>query len=45
MRIRRSQRTFHGHRIEETAFTKGQGPDPRTITTVGGGNDDPDPLE
>jgi len=36
---------LHGHRIEETAFAKGQGPDPRTITTVGGGNDDPDPLE
>jgi hypothetical protein len=36
---------LHGHRVEEAAFAKGQGPDPRTITTVGGGNDDPDPLE
>jgi hypothetical protein len=36
---------LHGHRIEETDFAKGRGPDPRTITTVGGGNDDPDPLE
>ena len=34
-----------GHRVQEQAFAKGQGPDPRTITTVGGGNDEPDPLE
>jgi len=36
---------LHGHRIEETAFAKGQGPDSRTITTLGGGNDDPAPFE
>lgn len=36
---------LHGHREEEAAFAKGQGIDPRTITTVGGGNDEPDPLE
>jgi hypothetical protein len=34
-----------GHRVQEQAFAKRQGPDPRTITTVGGGNDEPDPLE
>ncbi len=36
---------LNGHRIQEQAFAKRQGPDPRTITTVGGGNDEPDPLE
>ena len=34
-----------GHRNQEREFAKGSGPDPRTITTVGGGNDEPDPLE
>jgi hypothetical protein len=34
-----------GHRRQEQAYAKRQGPDPRTITTVGGGNDEPDPLE
>src|SRR5229473_4575805 len=34
---------LHGHRVEELDFAKGQGVDPRTITTVGGGNDEPDP--
>src|SRR6266853_6751580 len=36
---------LHGHRVEEQAFAKGTGVDPRTITTVGGGNDEPDPLQ
>jgi hypothetical protein len=36
---------LHGHREEERAFAAGQGVDPRTITTVGGGNDEPDPLQ
>jgi len=36
---------LHGHRVQEQAFANRQGPDPRTITTVGGGNDEPDPLE
>jgi hypothetical protein len=36
---------LQGHRIQERDFAKGKGPDPRTITTVGGGNDEPDPLE
>src|SRR5882672_208347 len=36
---------LHGHREQERTFAKGQGVDPRTITTVGGGNDEPDPLE
>jgi len=36
---------LHGHRVEELDFAKGQGVDPRTITTVGGGNDEPDPLQ
>src|SRR5882757_8345729 len=27
---------LHGHRVEELDFAKGQGVDPRTITTVGG---------
>jgi hypothetical protein len=34
-----------GHRVQEQAFAKKQGPDPRTIATTGGGNDEPDPLE
>jgi hypothetical protein len=36
---------LHGHRVQELDFAKGQGVDPRTITTVGGGNDEPDPLQ
>jgi hypothetical protein len=37
---------LHGHRVQELDFAKGLGVDPRTITTVGGGNDDePDPLQ
>jgi hypothetical protein len=36
---------LQGHRLQEREFAKGKGPDPRTITTVGGGNDEPDPLE
>jgi hypothetical protein len=36
---------LHGHRIQEADFAKGKGIDPRTITTVGGGNDEPDPLQ
>src|SRR5258706_1738989 len=36
---------LHGHRVEEVDFAKGQGVDPRTITTVWGGNDEPDPLQ
>src|SRR5215467_9630890 len=36
---------LHGHRVQEEAFMKGKGVDPRTITTVGGGNDEPDPLQ
>ena len=36
---------LQGHRLQERAFAQGKGPDPRTITTVGGGNDEPDPLE
>src|SRR5256714_176909 len=36
---------LHGHRVQELAFAKGQGVDPRTITTIGGGNDEPDPLQ
>ena len=36
---------LHGHREQERAFASGRGVDPRTITTVGGGNDEPDPLE
>jgi hypothetical protein len=36
---------LHGHRVQEEAFAKGQGVDPRTIATTGGGNDEVDPLE
>jgi hypothetical protein len=36
---------LHGHRVQEADFAKGKGVDPRTITTVGGGNDEPDPLQ
>src|SRR5947207_304357 len=36
---------LHGHRVEELDFARGQGVDPRTITTIGGGNDEPDPLQ
>ena len=36
---------LNGHRVLERDFAKGRGADPRTITTVGGGNDEPDPLE
>jgi hypothetical protein len=36
---------LNGHRVLESDFAKGRGADPRTITTVGGGNDEPDPLE
>jgi len=36
---------LHGHRVQELDFAKGQGVDPRTITTVAGGNDEPDPLQ
>jgi hypothetical protein len=36
---------LHGHRVQELDFAKGQGIDPRTITTVAGGNDEPDPLQ
>src|SRR5258706_6470034 len=36
---------LHGHRVQEADFAKGKGADPRTITTVGGGNDEPDPLQ
>jgi hypothetical protein len=36
---------LNGHRVLEADFAKGRGADPRTITTVGGGNDEPDPLE
>jgi hypothetical protein len=36
---------LHGHRVQELDFAKGQGVDPRTITTVGGGNDEADPLQ
>jgi hypothetical protein len=36
---------LHGHRVQEADFAAGKGVDPRTITTVGGGNDEPDPLQ
>ncbi|MND02015.1 hypothetical protein D3C83_212470 [compost metagenome] len=36
---------LQGHRVQERDFANGQGVDPRTITTVGGGNDEPDPLQ
>jgi hypothetical protein len=36
---------LRGHRMLEADFAKGRGADPRTITTVGGGNDERDPLE
>ena len=36
---------LRGHRVLEADFAKGRGADPKTITTVGGGNDEPDPLE
>ena len=36
---------LRGHREQEAAFAKGQGVDPRTIATTGGGNDEADPLE
>jgi hypothetical protein len=36
---------LRGHRVLEAGFAKGRGVDPRTIMTVGGGNDEPDPLE
>jgi hypothetical protein len=36
---------LQGHRVQELTFAKGQGVDPRTIATTGGGNDEPDPLE
>jgi hypothetical protein len=36
---------LHGHRVQEVDFASGKGVDPRTITTVGGGNDEPDPLQ
>jgi hypothetical protein len=34
-----------GHRVEEQAFAKGKGPDPRTISTVSGNDNVPDPLQ
>src|SRR5215510_7384401 len=36
---------LHGHRVEDAAFAQGRGPDPATISEVGGGNDEADPLE
>jgi len=36
---------LQGHRVQELTFAKGQGVDPRTIATTGGGNDERDPLE
>ena len=34
-----------GHRVEEQAFAKGHGPDPRTITTVSANDSVADPLQ
>jgi len=34
-----------GHRVEEQAFANGKGPDPRTISTVSGNDNVPDPLQ
>jgi hypothetical protein len=34
-----------GHRVEEQAFAKGQGVDPRTISTVSANDSAPDPLQ
>ena len=34
-----------GHRVEEQAYAKGRGPDPRTISTVSGNDNVPDPLQ
>ena len=34
-----------GHRVEEQVFAKGQGVDPRTISTVSANDSAPDPLQ
>jgi hypothetical protein len=36
---------LHGHRAQDLAFAKGQGVDPRTITTVTANEGEPDPLQ
>ena len=36
---------LHGHRLEDEAFAKGKGPDPRTITTVSQNDSVADPLQ
>jgi len=36
---------LHGHRVQDIAFAKGQGADPRTITTITANDGEPDPLQ
>src|SRR5438874_1887794 len=36
---------LHGHRVQELAFAKGQGADPRTISTVAANEGERDPLQ
>jgi hypothetical protein len=36
---------LHGHRMEDFAFAKGQGVDPRTISTIAANEGEPDPLQ
>ena len=36
---------LHGHRVQEHAFAKGQGVDPRTISTIAANEGEPDPLQ
>src|SRR6266566_3381271 len=36
---------LHGHRVEELAFAKGLGVDPRTISTIAANEGEPDPLQ
>jgi hypothetical protein len=36
---------LHGHRMEDFAFAEGRGVDPRTISTISAGGNEPDPLQ
>ena len=36
---------LQGHRVQEFTFAKGQGADPRTISTIAANEGEPDPLQ
>jgi hypothetical protein len=36
---------LQGHRVQEHAFVKGAGVDPRTISTIAANEGEPDPLQ